>query len=474
MSTINVDDRDSSITYQGRWSSSGGDPKFFDSTISATNNNGATATFRFRGTQVKLFLVVPIGSSGTVKISSVLDDRAPSVVERNVHSELVYNDQWFDAATLPNTEHTLVITNIGTEGGNAMQIDRFETDGSPISPAAPPPPPPPNTPSPTSTQAPQRPPVQTAAPISSHIITSAISQTNTAATTNSAEPTPGIPSSDSVSSPNTSGSSHSGSESSAFTNSASDASASPSQASIHDKTVTAIQITTAPNGSVQTITTIAEQQGSQAPLGAILGGVVGALVLLVIAGILAFLLIRRRRKRRRGAIDPFAVLVEDQGDSTPNSATILRQPSLGPTDTSNARSRSWSRGFNSDEKRGDLSNTSAELPDQNHSSSGTPTTEVGANNLHIRPQYLSGETLPAESLSMFSQAGSLSAGTHLRLNLQDSRDFPPSYQSVGNRASDVQQSPLSSSHLSYLSPGYSAHGPTFGFGSPTAAEPQAR
>ncbi|PPR06199.1 hypothetical protein CVT24_000644 [Panaeolus cyanescens] len=498
----NVDDRHDSIAYRGRWSSSGGDSQYYGSTISATNNNGATATFRFRGTKVKLFLVVPIGNSGSVKIRATLDNRAPFDQERHAHPYTVYNDVWFEANHLDNTEHTLVITNTGTEGGNAMQIDRFEIDGSPISPAPPPPPPPPPT-TPTPTPTPQRTATQTTTHISSHVVTSVVIQTNTVVTTNSVVPTPGISSSDPVSSPSTSGSSLSGSSTVSSTNSASGASSSPSQPSAGDKTVTAIQIiTTAPNGSVQTITTTPDQQGSlgdtsdEVPLGAIIGGVVGALVLLVIAGILAFLLIRRRKKRialgddserltrRRGAISPFSV--EDQGDSPPNSATVLRQPSSGTTATSNSRSRSGYHGFNSDEKRGDpFANTSAETSDENHSSSGTPTTEVGGatalppietggNNLNIRPHYLSGETIPADSPSIYSQSGPLSALARPHLNLQDSHDVPPSYQSVGNRASDVRQSLLNSAYLSYMSPRYSDHGPNFGFGNPTATEPQAR
>ncbi|KAF9054551.1 hypothetical protein BJ165DRAFT_728619 [Panaeolus papilionaceus] len=124
MST-NVDDRHNSISYRGRWTSPSGDSKFYDSTISATNNNGATATFKFRGIKVKLYLVVPTGSSGSVKIRANLDDRSPFIQERPAHPYNVYNDIWFEAGGLTNTEHTLVITNIGDEGGNAIRHPRL-------------------------------------------------------------------------------------------------------------------------------------------------------------------------------------------------------------------------------------------------------------------------------------------------------------------------------------------------------------
>ncbi|PPQ71160.1 hypothetical protein CVT24_009841 [Panaeolus cyanescens] len=501
----NVDDRHGSVAYRGRWSSSGGDPKYYGSTISATNNNGATATFKFRGTQVKLYLVVPIGNSGTVRIRSQLDDRAPSERERNAHPNTVYNDMWFDAANLPNTEHTLVITNIGTEGGNAMQIDRFEIDGSPVSAAAPPPPPPPPSPQTTPTPTPTQAPPQTTAQISSHVVTSVVTQINTVVTTNSLEPTPGISSSDPVSSPNTSGSisSLSGSSTVSSANSASGAPTSPSQPNASDKTVTAIQIlTTAPNGSVQTIMVTPDQQGSQgdtsneAPLGAIIGGVVGALVLLVIASILAFLLIRRRRKRvargddsehltrqTLGAISPFA-LVEDQGDPSPKSTAIWRQPSLGTTGTSNSESRSHSgyHGFNADEKRDNsFGNASAYSPENQSiddvhraefgGSAGLPLIMIeprGSNHI-FSPQL---GTFPADSPSTISQASPLGTLPNAHLDIQDNHDVPPSYQSVGHRTSGVRRSLLNSPYLSYTSPTsprYSHHG----FGGPAAADPRA-
>ena len=102
----------------------------------------------FSGTRVKLFVTVK--ANGNRVSCDINFDGAVTNAYRDPHYIDYYRDMWFDTHPITDGEHTITVTNRGTEGGHPFQFDYFEIDGTPIGAA----PAPPTTPRTTTTPAP--------------------------------------------------------------------------------------------------------------------------------------------------------------------------------------------------------------------------------------------------------------------------------------------------------------------------------
>ncbi|KAJ3540942.1 hypothetical protein NMY22_g4091 [Coprinellus aureogranulatus] len=151
-----VDDTSSYITYSGSWTRISGSTRQWNGAVYSTSQAGATATFRFRGTALKVTGTVPAGS-GTVHSRYTIDGGNPILVDRRCGSGDAYSELFLERSGLSAVDHTLVITNVGSEAD--FRLDKIEwlpvsndPDSERPLPPAPPPPPPPPPPTSTPTQ----------------------------------------------------------------------------------------------------------------------------------------------------------------------------------------------------------------------------------------------------------------------------------------------------------------------------------
>ncbi|KAF8163829.1 hypothetical protein B0H34DRAFT_340696 [Crassisporium funariophilum] len=133
----NADDTDPGFSYSGNWQTLTGSTRQWQGTVHSTTQSGASATFRFVGTAARVYFTVPAGSGSSMADISL--DGVTRTVSKTSHSDNFYDDLWFDSGLISNTQHTVVVTNRGSDGGTPLQFDRIAFDGTIIAPPSPPP-----------------------------------------------------------------------------------------------------------------------------------------------------------------------------------------------------------------------------------------------------------------------------------------------------------------------------------------------
>ncbi|TEB39391.1 hypothetical protein FA13DRAFT_1784156 [Coprinellus micaceus] len=118
-----VDDLSSYISYSSGWARQTGSSRQWDGGVHSTSQVGAAATFRFRGTAIQVYGTVPAGS-GTARSRYTIDGGSPIQVNRQSRSSPAYNDLFLDQNGLSAGDHTLTITNLGSDVD--FQLDKIE------------------------------------------------------------------------------------------------------------------------------------------------------------------------------------------------------------------------------------------------------------------------------------------------------------------------------------------------------------
>ncbi|KAG6810757.1 hypothetical protein H0H92_010466 [Tricholoma furcatifolium] len=124
VSSLIIDDTNSNIVYGGSWFASN-EPGEYDGTAHATQDDGATATLQFTGTQIAVFGTIPPFSLGVAPQTSSyqIDDDTPVSVTLSPTSYTLYQQLFFQSPSLQDGKHTLVVTSVS--GGYTFSIDYF-------------------------------------------------------------------------------------------------------------------------------------------------------------------------------------------------------------------------------------------------------------------------------------------------------------------------------------------------------------
>ncbi|CAA7257398.1 unnamed protein product [Cyclocybe aegerita] len=283
--TLVVDDNVlPNFKYSGNWEYLSGSTRQWEGGIHSTFQNGATVSFRFRGSGFRVQGTIP-GGSGNVLYEIITDGVSSGILTQAGSSANVYDAQFYavSAPGLRDFVHTVVIANRGSQSNLDLRFDRVvleSLDADPTMTSPPPDPTPITTSTSTTTPSPPR---------------STTSTTTTSSTTSTTSST----SSSRTTALNLVGSS---------TTSSSSSSSSPSESTSlvtttdkDGKIVTTQLIVTGgpssvtPTGSVEPTTSATSATGSRGvPLAALIGGILGALVVVI----LVFLLFRQCRRRR--------------------------------------------------------------------------------------------------------------------------------------------------------------------------------
>ncbi|KAH9484605.1 hypothetical protein JR316_0004087 [Psilocybe cubensis] len=254
--------------------------------------------------RVVIYCTVPPGS-GTNAIGIITLDGQATTVTRQTGPSAVYADMWFDSGQIANIQHTITIANGGSSSDSPLMFDRFHVEGDTIlnsTPVAPAPPPSP-------TVAPQTLRL-TSLSVSVSVVTTTVRHSSSSISSIASSRKSSSTSSSSSVSTNLTGTSTS--QSSSTTGIGSSA----------DKTVTSIQfVTTAADGNVATQSVNPAQEdatgSSSTNVGAIAGGVIAGIVLII--AFMLFLLCLRRRRRSCGA--PFMQLNRSNTSVVPRRMT---------------------------------------------------------------------------------------------------------------------------------------------------------
>ncbi|KAF8894222.1 hypothetical protein CPB84DRAFT_1305546 [Gymnopilus junonius] len=129
---VNIDDTNTTlIQYVGNWDVLNGSTRQWNGTVHSTLDPNATATFQFRGYQVWVWGTTPAGE-GSNLVSFTLDGGTPNITSRTSNVSAVYNERYYSSPILPDTYHTLVVTNKGSDasGNTQFMLDRFEFTSS--------------------------------------------------------------------------------------------------------------------------------------------------------------------------------------------------------------------------------------------------------------------------------------------------------------------------------------------------------
>ncbi|KAF9522351.1 hypothetical protein CPB83DRAFT_899708 [Crepidotus variabilis] len=125
---LSIDDKNTSlIQYSGDWEFLDGSSREWQSGVHTTSEEGANATFRFRGYQVWVWGTIPAGT-GINLIDISVDGNAPNSTSRTSNGSAVYEEQYYASPVLRDTYHTLVVTNRGSvaQGNSEFLLDLFE------------------------------------------------------------------------------------------------------------------------------------------------------------------------------------------------------------------------------------------------------------------------------------------------------------------------------------------------------------
>ncbi|CAA7271196.1 unnamed protein product [Cyclocybe aegerita] len=456
---LDVDDTNSAIQYSSGWTNR---PALgqYQETGHATSQAGASLTFTFEGTAIRMICTVPGGHDLYSRAQVVLDGGSPRLLEHTTHPSDFYNDQWYDSGSLFNGRHTITVTNPGGSSAAPFVLDKFNIDGTVVNvnpPAA----------APTTTSTRREVITSTQVVIATRVTTTdaVISGSTTRVSTLITS-----------SSTSTATSTVSVSETSASATSHTD---SQSTESSSEKTVTAVQFltSTAADGSVSTQTTLPSTNDptsasatSEKPLGLIIGSVLGGTAVILLFLLLLICLRRRNRthillpddrearpsRHRDTAVTPFNLNRSGSGASRSGDLTAINS-STGHTRSSEsandhppyiagaagvaylARNISEkSRHLYISESPTSLYSPSAHPANDPFTSPpirllpatrSTPTTlphlDTGGGGPSLtRPNYMSGETVMMSSTDIYARTPALGP--------VDSRDVPPAYQSVRN------------------------------------------
>ncbi|KAJ3505495.1 hypothetical protein NLJ89_g7385 [Agrocybe chaxingu] len=270
-----IDDSDPAVLYSDGWVPVTEDGTW-RGTMHSTSIIGSTVRIRFRGSAVAVICTIPTGGEGQRSMATVsLDGGDPVFVSALTTPPVQWNYEFFKADSLPFASHLLVITNAGNEA--YLRLDRIDYD--PTDGHAPR----------TQTTTPQAPPAVTTT------ATSVVVLPGSSTTRNSV----GIGQS-----------STSGEASTLQGNSAADSTtlSGSSGGSLSTESALSLTASSSQQTSLDSINsgndTSGASQSPESPLAAILGGVLGGLLFLVLTAGLIFFLCRRRRKaaaRRAGS-----------------------------------------------------------------------------------------------------------------------------------------------------------------------------
>ncbi|KAF8159167.1 hypothetical protein B0H34DRAFT_702350 [Crassisporium funariophilum] len=136
-----IDDLNTTLVeYKGNWEELIGSSRQWESSVHATGQTGATATFKFRGYLLWIWGTIPAGvGRNMVEIS--IDGGAANSTSRASNGSAVYNELYFESTILRDTYHTVVVTNRGStaNGDTEFMLDRFEFEASEVIPLFTPP-----------------------------------------------------------------------------------------------------------------------------------------------------------------------------------------------------------------------------------------------------------------------------------------------------------------------------------------------
>ncbi|EIW61143.1 uncharacterized protein TRAVEDRAFT_43970 [Trametes versicolor FP-101664 SS1] len=132
---VEVDDQDPRVLYSDGWGHQSDAPSAYDDTLSTANREGMTLTLKFSGT-----LVAVVGCGGDVaaygypSVSFLIDGQNYGTrVDTPSLTGSYYNITFFVSPTLPDGEHTLVITNLNGTQPNTFWLDWFWYTSSAVS-----------------------------------------------------------------------------------------------------------------------------------------------------------------------------------------------------------------------------------------------------------------------------------------------------------------------------------------------------
>ncbi|KAF5323742.1 hypothetical protein D9619_012871 [Psilocybe cf. subviscida] len=454
MGGTDYDDSNPAILYSAGWTAqTGTNSQQFMSTSHTTAVKGASATIKFQGTRLILYLTVPQGS-GEESINWTLDGGNSGSNTKHRHDGTTfYQDNWYDSGSLSMGTHTFVVSN--AEGGSPFVFDKVNVEGTLVS-AQPPAPPKP----PTTAATPSTTPAPTQAQQQTQVQTVVSTQVQTVATTvlqTTGESSAAGPSETGVSSASASGSSSTAASSSRLSQSRS-----LNGTGSGTILVSTHYVTTGADGAMSTIHTVtqlsastsspssisATQKPSTFPLAAVIGGVIGALALIVL-GLIFLCLIRRRstgsrfgklqesgrdmerevsQRRRPTDISPFHI------DSVP--ALLGR----GGADVSRSASNSSGASGNIISEKARLNFADSPSSNGHSGSDGSPGISTTAFNpsSSIPQQPLhevdAGSYHPPDSnVDTSGMVLAYVPVNHLLQSPRDSRGAPPSYQSAATR-----------------------------------------
>ncbi|KAJ7704863.1 hypothetical protein B0H17DRAFT_695884 [Mycena rosella] len=122
MSVI-VDDHDPQVQYKGQWGHTGSSTEYLGTTRAA-GTQGSTATFKFEGTSVGVFGTVGSGNGGSMAFS--VDGSPSSSYSAPPLQSALYHQPLWVSGDLPDGEHTLSITqNSAGKDKNEIFLDYF-------------------------------------------------------------------------------------------------------------------------------------------------------------------------------------------------------------------------------------------------------------------------------------------------------------------------------------------------------------
>ncbi|KAF6750552.1 hypothetical protein DFP72DRAFT_511198 [Ephemerocybe angulata] len=452
---IVADDSSSYIAYSGSWERQVGSSRQWENAIHSTSQAGASATFRWKGSGVQVYGTVPSGSSGTTKSRYVVDGGSATTVERQVRTDAVYGDMFFELRGMSEGEHSITITNIGG-GGADFQLDKIEFY-------------------PTDDPATETPLPPAAAPVASQPATTTTTTTQPLVTNN-----PGAGSGNTGSGTTSNGNSNTGTGTTGTTvistvvDSKGTTSTVTKVTDTNGGTSTAIAIgaSTTTDTNVRLITTTNSDSstvilrvsdgatytvtegstatggslhvgGSDLSKGALAGIIVAAMLVMFMFVLLFFLLIRRSRRRR-------AKLEEPMGDETGPQTGEVRNRNLNPFDVAAQRTSAFFTGIGAtkgaDPRRAPFSqlpevhkpslNTSSNIAQASGHGAYSPT-DLSSPSDYSAQGYLHQDTFPPtlhrrrntssdmDATTMASWLGSAPAQTYLSAS---SEVPPPSYQ----------------------------------------------
>ncbi|EJF57041.1 hypothetical protein DICSQDRAFT_129718 [Dichomitus squalens LYAD-421 SS1] len=121
--TVKVDDWDPGIQWHGAWTGLENQPAAWEQTLHWGNLSGSSVTFIFTGTSVKVFgAFKPVGT-WDMESQYTIDDGEPNTfLPTSEVSQEAYGQTFFDSGVLTRGEHTLVVTNFGSQ----LWIDYFQ------------------------------------------------------------------------------------------------------------------------------------------------------------------------------------------------------------------------------------------------------------------------------------------------------------------------------------------------------------